>query len=94
MSLRIGDAVRFDDLKPADFLAFAEELRLPREMASEFLRKACEEVPRAADRVIAEFEAEAVPKGAAAVRGGEMRLLRIVRYTIIQELVRRLAPVT
>ena len=71
-------------------LELGRELLIAPKAATATLDRMVRAMPEAADRVIAQFEGKPFPDSAAAVRAGELRVLRQIRHVAIAELVKRL----
>lgn len=86
----LGNARFLDDVRAADVLAMGERIGLPTKVATSLLHALLANVESAADAVLGEFDALAVPEPAKLTHEAEARLLRTIRYGVIPDVRRQL----
>lgn len=86
LSTQIGQAKTFAEVNVENYSAFAETLGLTRTAIKRLLSDLPARIETAADELIAEFERRDAPK---ATRAGQLRIIRIIRFVVIREMVPR-----
>ena len=89
LSMRIGDATTFAAVNRDDFITFASQLGVNTRAALRLLNQFTSLIDEAARTLYEEFETIDIPQ--AIVRGGQLRVLRSIRFTVIRDMLRRLA---
>lgn len=87
LSLPMGDARRFGELRRSDVLAFGEIIGIPAVVGTRLLDELLRQVDAAVDALLAQVEAG----GGFAAHPGEWRLLRTIRFGVMQDMQRQLA---
>lgn len=87
LSTRIGDAATFAQVDAQKYTEFAEALGLTRTAIKRLIADYTGRIEAAADDLIKEFEEMSI---GAAVRAGQLRIIRTVRTVVIREMVARL----
>jgi serine/threonine-protein kinase HipA len=89
LSMRIGNATTFATITRDDFIVFAIRLGANTQAASRLLNQFTATIDEAAATLYEEFESIDVPRPA--VRGGQLRVLRSIRFTVIRDMLLRFA---
>lgn len=88
LSMRIGAAETFASLTRTDFMAFAQDLGVNKVAAVRQLDRFSDTIQRAAEELYQEIAGLTVPN--ASTHGGELRVLRAIRHSVIHEMIDRL----
>ena len=88
LSMPIGGATSFESVTRKNFLDFAMGLGANRRAVLRMVEEFCAKIEPATERLYNEFENMPVPS--AALRAGELRVLRSIRFAVIREMASRL----
>lgn len=98
LALSLGQASKFEHVNRATLLKAGEELGLAKTTALRELEKMYIALPKQADRLLAEVEVNypsyiansPAPEKAAHYQAGELRLLRAIRFVVLQQTLKQL----
>jgi serine/threonine-protein kinase HipA len=88
LSMTMGTANSFAAVRRSDFLAFADQLGVNRHAALRLLEQFIGRIEPAAQALYEELESADIPLPA--VKGGQLRVLRTIRFAVIRDMLARL----
>lgn len=90
MAYAFGDVKRFENVRREHVLNFAEDIGVAKKSAVSYINKLVADIEPGFDALYQEFEAMVLPEGYGPYKAGALRMLREIKYNIMNEMIRNI----